>query len=173
MDCQKSEWLNDWLVHSSSSSDCTITSKPVSQAGSLSRSRILQLETFFPWTLFLISIIFLPTFRLRHQLPYIQWWVMGDGSSAMDISFPPLTPTATSIHEISGSLQASYQCVIRHQVTFICPTTKDYVMSIDFLSQFPSIVTTFISVDNTIRVTFGATMLIVTMASDLLDYISL
>ena len=92
-------------------------------------------------------------------------WVMGTNS-------PPLTPTVTSIHGISGSLQASYQCIIGHQATFIFPTAKDNVMSVGWLSQFPSIVTTFSSVDNTFRVTFGATTFTIPMASDLLYYIN-
>ena len=71
----------------------------------------------------------------------------------MDANSPPLTPTITSIHGISGAIQVSYHCIIGNYDTVICPTAEDNVMSIGRLSQFPSIITTFRSVDNTFQVT--------------------
>ena len=59
----------------------------------------------------------------NHHIFNDESWVMGTNS-------PPLTPTATFIHGISRSLQASYQCIIGHQATFICPTAKDNVISV-------------------------------------------
>jgi len=41
-------------------------------------------------------------------------------------------------------------------------------MSIDWLSQFPSIITTFSSVDDTFRVTLGSTTFVIPTVSDLL-----
>ena len=45
-------------------------------------------------------------------------------------------------------------------------------MSINWLSQFPSIITTFSSVDNTFRVTLGSTTFVIPTVSDLLYYLN-
>ena len=50
--------------------------------------------------------------------------------------------------------------------------SNDQRLSIGWLSQFPSIITTFSSVDNTFRVTLGTTTFVIPMASDLLYYLN-
>jgi hypothetical protein len=86
-------------------------------------------------------------------------WLEGTNS-------PPLTPTSTLINGISGSITASHQCVIGKQATFICPSAKDNVLSLGWLSQFPTILTTFSSVSNSFRISFGVHIFDVPMTSD-------
>jgi hypothetical protein len=92
-------------------------------------------------------------------------WLEGTNS-------PPLTPTSTLINGISGSIKASHQCVIGKQATFICPSAKDNVLALGWLSQFPTILTTFSSVSNSFRISFGVHIFDVPMTSDSLYYIS-
>jgi hypothetical protein len=84
----------------------------------------------------------------------------------------PLTPTSTSIHGISGPIPATKQCIIRNQPALICPSAKDNVLSLGWMTQFPSIVTTFSSVYNTFRVKFGSITFTVPMSSDSHYYLS-
>jgi len=62
--------------------------------------------------------------------------------------------------------------MIGNQAAFICPSAKDNVLSLGWLTTFPTISTTFNSVDNTFRISFGSTTFTVSMASDSLYYIS-
>jgi len=86
-------------------------------------------------------------------------------------SSPPFTPTSAPINGSSGSITAT-QCVIGKQSTFICPSAKDNVLSLGWLSQFPTIFTTFSSVSNSFRISFGVHIFDVLTTSDSLYYIS-
>ena len=53
---------------------------------------------------------------------------------------------------------------MHHWTSSYLHTAKDDIMSIGWLSQFPSIITTFSSVDNTFRVTLGTTTFVIPVA---------
>jgi len=92
-------------------------------------------------------------------------WLEGSHSS-------PITPTVANIHGISGLIPATKRCAIGHQVAFICPSDKDNVLSLGWMTQFPSIVTTFSNMDNAFRIKFWSKTFTVPMASDSLYYLS-
>jgi len=98
--------------------------------------------------------------------------IFNDESWLEGTSSLPLTPTSTPIHGISGSISSTKQCIIGNQAAFICPSAKDNVLALGWMTQFPTIVTTFSSLDNTFRISFGATTFSVPMASDSLYYIT-
>ena len=89
-----------------------------------------------------------------------------------DTNSQPSTPTSTFIYGIAGSVKATHQCIIGHQAAFICPSAKDNIMSIGWLSQFPSIATTYSSVDNSFRISFGNTTFTIGMTSDQLYFLT-
>ena len=62
--------------------------------------------------------------------------------------------------------------MIGKQATFICPAAKDNVLALGWLTQFPTILTTFSSVSNSFRISFGVHIFDVPMTSDSLYYIS-
>jgi hypothetical protein len=89
-----------------------------------------------------------------------------------DTNSQPSTPTSTFIYGIAGSVKATHQCIIGHQAAFICPSAKDNIMSVGWLSQFPSIATTYSSVDNSFRISFGNTTFTIGMTSDQLYFLT-
>jgi len=52
------------------------------------------------------------------------------------------------------------------------PSTKVNILALGWMTQFPTVVTTFSSLDYTFRISFGATTVSVPMASDSLYYIT-
>jgi hypothetical protein len=95
----------------------------------------------------------------HHHIFNDELWVMGTNSPLLHPQ-PPLFTASRGIfkHHTNASSAIKQLSSVLLQKTM--------------LSQFPSIVTTFSSVDNTFRVTFGATTFTIPMASDLLYYIS-
>jgi hypothetical protein len=89
-----------------------------------------------------------------------------------DTNSQPSTPTSTFIYGIAGSVKPTHQCIIGHQAAFICPSAKDNIMSVGWLSQFPSIATTYSSVDNSFRISFGNTTFTIGMTSDQLYFLT-
>ena len=55
---------------------------------------------------------------------------------------------------------------IGNHAAFICPSAKDNVLALGCMTQFSTIVTTFRSLGNTFRISYGATTFTVPMASD-------
>ena len=83
----------------------------------------------------------------------------------------PLTPTNTTIHGISGNVKASMQTIIGNSPILICPDMTDNVLSQGWLAQNKSIMTTFNSIDNIYRISFGSTAFHISMAKDFLYYL--
>ena len=96
-------------------------------------------------------------------LPFVAFWtqvpiVTSSTTSLVEgTSSLPLTPTSTLIHGISGSIPYTKQFIIGNQAAFICPSTKGNILVLVWIARFPTIVTTFSSIDNTFRISFGAT----------------